>query len=253
MGHRLVSACGYSRNVHTIQCIINMSLLIWINWIINLNQLEDTNPSKLGLPKIKHDQKYKYNTKSVLHYLPADNPGKVFMPGFLYLETSLLLFATLRHEPTFRATQNKQSFPGFSVSKQHLRLLLSSVSARQQATDSGETFLTHPHTHTLSPLHALWAWETWAQTKQSDCTVLLTVLFLWAKRQVGFEGKTNVFTVLLAFSPHFLKEIVFWVVRCLCLLPAEQQAHMMASWRSKQEKQPHSALLWVLWPPLISL
>lgn len=185
-------------------------------------------------------ENYKYNIKHLICCLSAGGQAKVFMPGFLFLETSLLLLAT------------KTNSSSQALMCRNLTTSEASTELWQCQTTGDRLRGDIPHAHTHSPLHTLWAWETWAQTKQLDCTVLLTVLFLWAKWQVGFEGKTNASTVPLAFSPHFLKEIVFWVVWCLCLLPAERQTHTMASWRSKQERQPHSSLLGQSSDPLSS-
>ncbi len=140
---------------------------------------------------------------------------------------------------------------------QHLRLLKSSASARQQATDSGgghpSCAQTHTLTNTHSASHTLWAWETWVQREQLDCTVLLTELFLWATCQVGFEGQDE----CLYCPPGLLSTLPKGNCPLSSLMsmasPYSAAPHTMASWRSKQERQPDSSLLREKQSPLTPL
>lgn len=133
------------------------------------------------------------------------------MPGFLFLETSLLLFAACLWGVSQHSMPSKQTIVPrlYCVeTSQHLRLLKSFASARQQATGSGGTSLTC--THTLSFAYTASMGNQCIERTVGLHAVLLTVLFLWVTWQTGFEGETNASTVPVAFFPHFLKGNCFF-------------------------------------------
>ncbi len=181
------------------------------------------------------------------------------MPGLLILETSLLLFSTLRREPTFRATKANSSSQALLCRNFTTSEASEELCQCQTAGDRlrGGTSLVRTDTHTLtnthSASHTLWAWETWVQREQLDCTVLLTELFLWATCQVGFEGQDE----CLYCPPGLLSTLPKGNCPLSSLMsmasPYSAAPHTMASWRSKQERQPDSSLLREKQSPLTPL
>lgn len=153
-----------------------------------------------------------------------------------------IISPTLRREPTFRAThKNKRRFPGFSASSPHniwgfCRAL--SVPDGRRQTRGRHPSRTQTHAHPF--IHC----EHGKPGHRGNCrTVRCRCWQRYSCEQGGFEGKTNASAVPLAFSSHFLKEIVFGVVWCLRLLPCGAASARCPAEDAKQERRPDSSLL----------